>query len=89
MPVAQNRKPPFALRAFAVFGVTLGLLFVLLLGAYALPGGPVREHLKDSAQTVIDEGLYSLFLGFKLFQMDNYTDTIMLMEAPRQMKTRP
>lgn len=89
MPVAQNRKPPFALRAFAVFGVTLGLLFALLLGAYALPGGPVREHLEDSARTVIDEGLYPSFLGFKLFQMDNYTDTIMLMEAASADETAP
>ena len=81
MSTPQNRKPPFALRALAAFAVTLAVLFLLLLGAYALPGAPVRAHLEASAQTIIDEGLYPSFLGFKLFQMDNYTDTIMLMEA--------
>lgn len=85
----QDRKPPFALRALAVFGVTIGLLFLLLLGAYALPGGPVRAHLEPSAQTVMQEGLYPSYFGFKLFQMDNYTDTLMLMEAATADETGP
>ena len=89
MPIPQNRKPPFALRALAVFGVTLAVLFVLLLGACALPGEPVRAHLEDSARTVTEEGLYPAFFGFKLFQMDNYTDTIMLMEAASADETGP
>lgn len=86
---AQNRKRPFALRALAVFGATLALLFVLLLGAYALPGGPVRDHLVASAQTITEEGLYPAYFGFKLFQMDNYTDTLMLMEAASADETAP
>ena len=44
---------------------------------YALPGGPVRAHLRDSARTIQQEGNCILpFFGFKLFQMDNYTDTL-------------
>lgn len=86
---AKSRKPPFALRALAVFGVTLGLLFLLLLGACALPGGPVRAHLADSARTIQQEGLYPAYFGFKLFQMDNYTDTLMLMEAATADETGP
>ena len=39
----QNQKPPFALRALGAFAATLAVLFALLLAAYALPGGPVRE----------------------------------------------
>lgn len=89
VPDTQNRKPPFALRALAAFGVTLVLLFVLLLGAYALPGEPVRAHLADSAETIIDEGLYPSYFGFKLFQMDNYTDTLMLIEAASADETDP
>lgn len=89
MPKTQNRKPPFALRALAVFGVTIGLLFLLLLGAYALPGGPVRAHLEPSARTIMQEGLYPSYFGFKLFQMDNYTDTLMLMEAATADETGP
>ena len=46
-------------------------LFVLLLGACALPAQPVLEHVYDSAQTIQQEGLYPEYFGFKLFQMDN------------------
>ena len=77
----QNRKPPFALRALRAFGIAWVILFVLLLAAYALPGEAVREHVYDSAVTIADEGLYPEYFGFKLFQMDNYTDTVMLFEA--------
>ena len=77
----QKQKRPFALRALAAFAGTLAILFVLLLAAYALPGGRVRQHVYDSARTIQNEGLYPEYLGFKLFQMDNYTDTLMLFEA--------
>ena len=77
----QKRKPPFALRALAAFAVTPAALFVLLLAAYALPGERVRDHVYTSAVQIADEGLYPEYFGFKLFQMDNYTDTIMLTEA--------
>ena len=63
----------------AVNGVQL--VVVLLLAAYALPGEPVRDHVYDSAVKIAGEGLYPEYLGFKLFQMDNYTDTLMLFEA--------
>ncbi len=77
----QKQKRPFALRALAAFAGTLAILFVLLLAAYALPGERVRQHVYDSARTIQSEGLYPEYLGFKLFQMDNYTDTLMLFEA--------
>lgn len=77
----QKQKRPFALRALAAFSGTLAILFVLLLAAYALPGERVRQHVYDSARTIQNEGLYPEYLGFKLFQMDNYTDTLMLFEA--------
>ena len=77
----QKQKRPFALRALATFAGTLAILFVLLLAAYALPGERVRQHVYDSARTIQNEGLYLEYLGFKLFQMDNYTDTLMLFEA--------
>ena len=69
------------LQLLAAFAATVAVLFVLLLGACALPAQPVLEHVYDSAQTIQQEGLYPEYFGFKLFQMDNYTDTIMLFEA--------
>ena len=83
----QNQKPPFALRALGAFAATLAVLFALLLAAYALPGGPVRDHVYTSAQTIAEEGLYPEYFGFKLFQMDNYTDTVMLFEAASAIGT--
>ena len=77
----QKQKRPFALRALAAFAGTLAVLFVLLLAAYALPGERVRQNVYDSARTIQSEGLYPEYFGFKLFQMDNYTDTLMLFEA--------
>ena len=77
----QKQKRPFALRALAAFTGTLAVLFVLLLAAYALPGERVRQNVYDSALTIQSEGLYPEYFGFKLFQMDNYTDTLMLFEA--------
>lgn len=85
----QTKNCPLALQAVAAFAVTLAVLFVLLLVAYALPGGPVRHNLVASAQTIQQEGLYPEFFGFKLFQMDNYTDTIMLFEAASADESDP
>ena len=85
----QKQKRPFALRALAAFAGTLAILFVLLLAAYALPGERVRQHVYDSARTIQNEGLYPQYLGFKLFQMDNYTDTLMLFEAASAYELPP
>ena len=77
-PTVRHTTP---LQLLAAFAATVAVLFVLLLGACALPAQPVLEHVYDSAQTIQQEGLYPEYFGFKLFQMDNYTDTIMLFEA--------
>ena len=77
-PTVRHTTP---LQLLAAFAATVAVLFVLLLGACALPAQPVLEHVYDSAQTIQQEGLYPEYIGFKLFQMDNYTDTIMLFEA--------
>ncbi|MDD4850320.1 MAG: hypothetical protein PHO10_06420 [Gemmiger sp.] len=72
-----------------MFAATLALLFALLLGAYALPGAPVRGNIQRSVPLLQQEGLYPEFFGFKLFQMDNYTDTIMLFEAATADEAAP
>lgn len=79
----------FAGRAVLSTAIALVLLFLLLLGAYALPGEPVRANIERSVPLLQEEGLYPEFFGFKLFQMDNYTDTIMLFEAASADETSP
>ena len=73
----------------AAFAVTLAVLFVLLLGACALPGDSVLNHVYQSSFTIQREGLYPEYFGFKLFQMDNYTDTVMLFEAAAMSERDP
>ena len=85
----QTNLKQFPRRAALAFFVTLAALFLLLLGAYALPGAPVRQSVYHSVETLRQEGLYPEFFGFKLFQMDNYTDTIMLFEAAAADETDP
>ena len=77
------------LRGAIVLILTILILFVLLLGAYALPGVPVRENIAQSVPLLQKEGLYPEFFGFKLFQMDNYTDTVMLFEAASADEASP
>ncbi len=79
----------FAGSAVGVLLATVGVLFLLLLGAYALPGGAVRGNIVRSVPLLQQEGLYPEFFGFKLFQMDNYTDTVMLFEAASADETPP
>lgn len=78
----------FAGSAVGVLLATVGVLFLLLLGAYALPGGAVRGNIVRSVPLLQQEGLYPEFFGFKLFQMDNYTDTVMLFRPPAPMRRR-
>ena len=85
-PTVRHTTP---LQLLAAFAATVAVLFVLLLGACALPAQPVLEHVYDSAQTIQQEGLYPEYFGFKLFQMDNYTDTIMLFEAAAMGEQNP
>lgn len=79
----------FLLKALAVLAATVAALFVLLLAACALPGDAVLRNVYASTFTIQQEGLYPEYGGFKLFQMDNYTDTIMLFEAAAMSEQPP
>lgn len=64
--------------------VVVLLLAVCYLGmclCSVLPNEPIQRHVLESCEQLSKEGLYPKFFGFKLFQMDNYTDTIMLFES--------
>lgn len=89
MPQQSSKSAGFLLRAAAAFVLSLVILFVLLLGACAVPGGTVRNNILRSVPGLQAEGLYPEYFGFKLFQMDNYTDTIMLFEAASADETDP
>ena len=48
-PTVRHTTP---LQLLAAFAATVAVLFVLLLGACALPAQPVLEHVYDSAQII-------------------------------------
>lgn len=90
LAMQKNITPThFILRTALAVAATVAVLFALLLGAYALPGRPVRAHVARASEVMEQEGLYPAYLGFKLFQMDNYTDTIMLFEAATADESAP
>jgi len=69
-------------KSFFIAYILLMVLFsTLLILTSKLPSSIVREHIKASLPTLYSEGLYPRKFNFKLFQQDNYTDTIMLFEA--------
>lgn len=50
----------------------------LIIGVHTIPQSAIKENVITSTHTLQEEGLYKKFLNFKLFQMDNYTDSYML-----------
>lgn len=81
--------PAFLGRAALCFAAVFASLFVLLWLACCVPGQPVRNNIRRSVPLLQAEGLYPAYFDFKLFQMDNYTDTIMLFEAAAVDETDP
>jgi len=76
------KKSLTGLKDFFVAYVFLLILFsTLLILASKVSTSLVRGHIKNSLPTLYSEGLYPKEFNFKLFQQDNYTDTIMLYEA--------
>jgi len=70
------------LKQFALVYFSLLLLFtILIVAVHFIPRAAIRDNVIKSTQTIQEEGLYHKILNFKLFQLDNYTDAIMLNEA--------
>lgn len=85
----QEKKRP-AIVTWAAAWVGMGAAFLLLLCLSAFwPSGPVRANVARSIPGLLEETMYPCFGGFKLFQMDNYTDTIMLYEAAQVGDRQP
>ncbi len=64
------------------FSVLLYLLiFCMLSVLYKLPNGRVRIHLRESSSVFEEEGLYPQLMDNNNSQLDNWTDSVMLMTA--------
>ena len=59
--------------------LVLIIFFILLLFlAHIIPEKYLSNNVKKSAITIQNEGLYPKFFNLKLYQLDNYTDALML-----------
>jgi hypothetical protein len=55
------------------------IIFVLLIfTTHSIPNKYISKNVKKSSLIIQEEGLYRKFFNFKLFQLDNYTDVLML-----------
>lgn len=54
------------------------LFTLLMIGVTSTPKAAVSDHIVSSTKVLEEEGLYKEFFNFKLFQMDNFTDSYML-----------
>lgn len=78
------------LKQFIAAYFTLLLLFTcLIISVHFIPRSSISENVIKSVKTIQEEGLYKKILNFKLFQLDNYTDAIMLNESVSGDSTKP
>lgn len=59
--------------------VAMAMAFsVLMIGVSCIPRSAVSRNVVSSMKVMEDEGLYRQIMNFKLFQLDNFTDTYMM-----------
>lgn len=62
---------------------------ILIIGVHCIPKSAINANIITSTKTLQAEGLYKKFFDFKLFQMDNFTDTYMLNIAASANEKHP
>lgn len=61
----------------------------LLTAAYLLPADAMAEHMESSARTILQEGVYPQMFPWCTSQLDNYTDSFILMHASNDSELSP
>lgn len=62
-----------------VFAVAVGTAF--LFGAFSLPVDSIEQNVSESASVMQEEGTYRYIFTWCISRLDNFTDSIMLLEA--------
>lgn len=65
------------------------LVISLLTLSHLIPTKKISENVNESIHTLKEEGVYPKIFNFKLFQLDNYTDALMLNIAVSVNNTDP
>ena len=66
------------LKILAAFLILVFVFFVLQFLVHTIPTQKLSENIVKSSEIIQKEGLYPKILNFKLFQLDNFTDAMML-----------
>lgn len=58
--------------------IMLSLFTVSLIFVHCIPVELMKENIRESEELIDKEGAYHKIFNFKLFQLDNYTDALMI-----------
>ncbi len=85
--VVLVKKTSLAIIVHLILAALTGAL--LLTGAYMLPVNQIDYHVRISADIIEEEGSYPRLSEIFTSQLDNYTDSIMLLEAANNSVISP
>ena len=77
--VTFNIKTSIRIFANLITAVLLGI--GLLYAAYTVPLDAINQNVRDSANLIHSEGTYPTLYSWATSRLDNYTDSLMLLEA--------
>lgn len=58
--------------------ILLCTFLITIISVHLIPSDSLRDNVLESTAVLENEGIYPKFLNFKLFQLDNFTDAMML-----------
>lgn len=86
---ARRIMTRFAISLLARYAVMLFLFTGLIIAVQLIPQSAICGNIVASAKTIEQEGIKKQFFNFKLFQLDNFTDSYMLNIAASADNSRP
>ena len=86
---ARRVMTRFAISLLARYAVMLFLFTGLIIAVHYIPQSAINGNIAESARTIEKDGIKKQFFNFKLFQLDNFTDSYMLNIAASADNNRP
>lgn len=69
------------LKCFAIFLASSLVAVLLLFAVYSIPVEKLTKHARESCDILLQEGSYKKFFKNESYQLDNFTDSVMINEA--------
>ena len=79
--LSRHGLPEKLIKALLSIAIAVLCGTLLLIGVYLLPASGIDRHVRSSADTIAKEGTYPRLSELCTSQLDNFTDSIMLLEA--------